>query len=406
MKIYEVKHAGTKKGVVFTVVWHAGGRRTTRQFTDEKKALEEATLKADQLAAGRIGAASVSVDDAELLFEARKIAGSIPVMAALAEWSKVREIAGGDLLAAAKAWKDVHGTGMKKLTVADAVDKFLAFKKRSKVDVQASYMKTLPRLKEQLGGRAIGSISSRALEQWIHEAFKVGPEKHAHPATFNTVRKRVVTLWRWCRKEGYLPRNAQTEAERLEFVQEEATAIGILEVKAFAQVLETMRESHPAHLAVAVLAGFCGLRRSELHGQKWKDVYLDRGFLKVTKAKRNTPGMRLVQLAPAAVDWLMLCDRSGDKVSPPWGLDRVRAFSRGAGIDCPENGFRHSFISYRVAMTGNVAETSLEAGNSSDIVFKHYRELVEKGEGSQWFELGPKQTKALIKGAGKVVRLA
>jgi hypothetical protein len=53
----------------------------------------------------------------------------------------------------------------------------------------------------------------------------------------------------------------------------------------------------------------------------------------------------------------------------------------------PDNCFRHGFISHRVAATGNVAETSLEAGNSPRIIFQHYRQLVTKAEGEKWFAI-------------------
>ena len=159
VKVYRVMHREAKDGVIYQVTWHAGGRRVSRQFTDRKKALEEASLKAEQLAAGRVGAAELTADDADLLSEARKMTGEIPIIAALDEWSRARDLAGGDLIPAAKAWRDAHGTKVKKITVAKAVEAFLASKRRAGVDVKASYLKTLPRLKEQLEERAIGSLS-------------------------------------------------------------------------------------------------------------------------------------------------------------------------------------------------------------------------------------------------------
>ena len=128
---------------------------------------------------------------------------------------------------------------------------------------------------------------------------------------------------------------------------------------------------------------------TELHAQTWENVDLKRSLLTVTKAKRNTPSMRIVHLCPAAIEWLMLCDSKGELVAPAWGVDRIRAFARGAKIACPDNAFRHSFITYRVADTGNVDETALEAGNSREMVFQHYRELVSKDEGKAWFALTP-----------------
>ena len=54
-----------------------------------------------------------------------------------------------------------------------------------------------------------------------------------------------------------------------------------------------------------------------------------------------------------------------------------------------QNALRHSFVSYRVAETGDVARTSLEAGNSPKMVFGHYREIVDKASAETWFSITP-----------------
>jgi hypothetical protein len=53
------------------------------------------------------------------------------------------------------------------------------------------------------------------------------------------------------------------------------------------------------------------------------------------------------------------------------------------------NALRHSFISYRVAETHDAAKVSLEAGNSPQMIFKHYRELVRPDAAKAWFGLMP-----------------
>lgn len=53
------------------------------------------------------------------------------------------------------------------------------------------------------------------------------------------------------------------------------------------------------------------------------------------------------------------------------------------------NALRHSFISYRVAMTGDVPRTALEAGNSPDMIFRHYRAVVDEPAADEWFGILP-----------------
>jgi integrase len=395
--VYRMAHAGADKGVTHVVAWLSPSGRQRRKIADESKALEEARLIAGKLSSGKLEAAEMTGSEREELLEARRMAGSTPLLSALREWTRARQLAGADLVAAAQAWKDLHGTTRKEITMREALKAFLTAKERQGVDTKASYRKTLPRLNDStLADLPINVVTAAMLDDWIHETFKQGENETAHPATFNTVRKRLVSLYRWARKQSYLPRTAQTEAEQLESAQETRETIGIMGVDNFRDTLALMRSEHPEHLAVTALAGFTGLRRSELHAQAWKDINLGRGFLRVTSAKKNTPAMRLVQLPAACVEWLMVCPRKtgeeGALVSPPWGIDLVRKWAKEKEIHCPENAFRHSFISYRVAKTSDVAATALEAGNSATVIFKHYRELVGKPEGEAWFSISPNAT--------------
>lgn len=360
--------------------------------------------KAEQLAAGKVElATSLTTDDAAILSEARRLCGSTPIMSALQEWRQARQIAGSSMIEAARAWA-ARGGAPKAITVPEAVKAFLKHKKERGVDISSSYEHFLPRLAEAFPG-PISSLTASKLEEWMQTTFRTGDAKKAHPVTFNTARKRVVTLFRWARNARLLPQDTMTEAERIHSAKENAPRREILTVAEFARCLMLLKEKHPQYLATAVLAGFCGLRRSELHLQRWEDINLKAKKLVVSSAKKGTPMERLIEIPDAAVEWLMLCDRTKESVAPAWAQDRIRAFCREAkpAINCPQNAFRHSFVSYRIASSGNVAETSLEAGNSAGVVMRHYRRPVSKADGVEWFLLDPATAQKLEK---KIIDLA
>jgi integrase len=387
--VYKVKHATNRSGFAYVVSYSSPEGRKTQKLADMNAALEEARIIAGRLAAGRVEGSELSRGEREEYIAARAIVGSHPLISALQEWAHARELCGADLLAAAQSWRDANGTGRKEITVPELVEKFLNDKKRSGVDTSAGYDRTLPRLANAYEATPVHTLTATELKEWLHSTFRQPEQKHVHASTFNSHRRRMVTLWKWARDEGYLPRNAQTEIEQVKPMREESEPIGILKIADFVAILKLIKKNHPTFLAATVLAGFAGLRRAELHAQRWDQIDLTQANLRVTKAKRNTPAMRIVHLCPAAVEWLLLCKKDGELVSPPWGVDRIRAFARDENIPCPDNAFRHSYISYRVAATGNVDETSLEAGNSREVIFQHYRELVTKQAGEQWFELSP-----------------
>ena len=400
MKVYEVNHPSNATGKAYVLAFQTPAGRKTIKFADPQAALTEARLQATKLHAGHVEAAEMTGGDRSELSAARELAGGDHLLSALREWADARKIAGGDLLAAARFYADHQKSGTRRtVTVAETVDRFLKAKRAEGVDVKASYLKVLPRLKEGiLGALPIDKVGRDQLADWIGTAYATGGKDIAHPGTFNTVRRRFVTLWRWAREEGFLPKLARVAPEeiraRRDPVKEEP--IGIMSIAGFRAALDLFRNDSPDLLATLVVGGFCGLRRSEIMAQRWTDVDLERGLLRVSKAKTRTPARRLVPICPAAREWLLWCDRTGELLGPNWGVDHARARIKAAGIDCPPNAWRHSFVTYRCAATGSVDTTAQEAGNSPKVVFAHYRELVSKEDGKAWFEISPNASAVVV----------
>ncbi len=224
-------------------------------------------------------------------------------------------------------------------------------------------------------------MSARQLDIWL--------AKSENPVSRNTRRKRVVSVWRWAQRKGFLPREAHTEAEMTERAHEPVPEIGIVGVATWRTLLEHFRANDAKLLPALVLAGFCGMRRAEIHGQTWEDISLERKNLRVTAVKRGTPARRMVPLCDAAVEWLMLCkDRKGS-VCDGLAMDAIRKAAIEKKHKLPDNCFRHSYISHAVAATGDIPRVSLNAGNSPKEINRHYRELVSEEEGKAWFESAP-----------------
>ena len=62
-----------------------------------------------------------------------------------------------------------------------------------------------------------------------------------------------------------------------------------------------------------------------------------------------------------------------------------------SGVAWKDNGLRHSFVSFRLADTQNAPQVALEAGNSPQVVFRHYRELVKPESAKTYFAISPEQ---------------
>lgn len=87
--------------------------------------------------------------------------------------------------------------------------------------------------------------------------------------------------------------------------------------------------------------------------------------------------------------WLKLLPRKGKVTPNPETAGAATDLAKKLGIPGRHNGLRHSYISYRIAEIKDAAKVALEAGNSPDIIFKHYRELVTEQDAHEWFSIAP-----------------
>ncbi len=388
VKVYRNKHHGTASGWIFVVAWTTAEGRQREKFADEGEAIGAARVKAAQLKSGRVEGASMSTGDRDELQAARALTGAVPLLAAVREWAKGREISGGNIIPACEAWAARNGKAHKRVKVEDAVEEYLKERKPK------GHGPTFDRVNKDFGSLYLDTISAKQIDAWLGN--------WAHPVTRNTYRRRLLALFNFAQRKGYLSRDAKNEAELSEAAKvENNSAVGIINVATWRALLAHFRARHPELLPALVLAGFCGLRRSEIHGQKWDDISLERKNLRVTKAKPRTPARRMVPLSDAAIEWLMLCpNRQGyvcplvpykGKMQPALALDGIRRIARDAEppFELPENAFRHAYISHAVEATGDIPRVSLNAGNSPKEINAHYRELVSEEDGKAWFDSAP-----------------
>lgn len=392
VKVYEVNHPTNKSGKAYVLAWVTSAEgRQTQKFADPAAAIEEARVKASQIAAGRVEGAEMTRTDRDELQAARALTGSVPLLAALQEWVKARDITEGHILPAAEAWASRNVTRTVRKKVADVVDEFLAAKTKAKIKTADNHGHIFADLKRDFGDVFIDTISAPQLNVWL--------ARWASPGTRHTFRKHTVGLWRWAQKQNYLPRDVKTEAEHTDTVILGHQKRGTITPATLRTLLALIRKEHAEYLPALVLSTFCGLRRSEVHDQRWEHIDLVGRTLTVTKAKVGTPAERAVPLPRAAVAWLMLCKDRTENVCANLAVDRIRDIGRTAGLELPENCFRHSFITYRCKLA-TIAQVADEAGNSPNIVRKHYRNILQdnrpmrKVEAKAWFDSGPDEVKS------------
>jgi integrase len=208
------------------------------------------------------------------------------------------------------------------------------------------------------------------------------------PRARNNLRASILTLFHFARKQGYLPRGKPTEADEVAKAKERGAHIGILKPEELARILSA--PSPPEIHLFTAIGAFTGMRSSEILRLEWRDINFERAFITVAPEKAKTATRRIVPILPNLMAWLLpIRDAAGFLFRSRRDADRVIAFAKGYGIKWPNNALRHSFATYRLAVTASADRVALEMGTSPQKLMRNYRELADEKEGQAWFSILP-----------------
>lgn len=159
------------------------------------------------------------------------------------------------------------------------------------------------------------------------------------------------------------------------------------------QLRAVLRVASPQIVAGLACVCFAGVRTAEVHRLTWADVDLSRRLIFVSAGNAKTRSRRLCPVSDNLAAWLAPLRGAASerlcKLTEKGFNEALRCARLKTGVPAVANGWRHSFVSYRVAVTGSVESTALEAGNSPVMIHKHYREAVTRESGLAWFEVWP-----------------
>jgi integrase len=144
--------------------------------------------------------------------------------------------------------------------------------------------------------------------------------------------------------------------------------VAILTPDELAAILTYAREEIIPWIA---FRAFSTIRDSELKILDWEQVKPK--SIRITKGKGLVPTRRLIPIAPNLKEWIEPFRLKSGQVSP--FANSYKQFKKAcdaAGVKYSRNCLRHSAITYRVMLTGNVERIALESGNSAAKIHSNY----------------------------------
>jgi integrase len=366
--IRPIKHPRYK----FRVSFKQGGDYAQKYFRSKAEAKNFAEAKNAELQNVGVAERGVTPEEFRALLDARKIAESLTADHVTVEFS---------FLDAVEFYAAHLRQTKASVTVKHAVAKFLDYKEREKRS--AVHLRNLTSranaFEEAFGKRIIATLTKEDVRKYL---FNLGG------ATRTQINHRLVlsNLFNFAVEQNWMAENPVATIT----LKADETTPGILAPE---QVAAFLNHAEPRILPAYAIAFFAGLREAEIARLDWKDIKLERGHIDLSGSKTKSGNRRLVKITPNLKRWLEPHRQPSGPVRPSDQIFRRSraAACKAAGIEeWPQNAARHCFGSYHLAAYQNANVTALELGHKdTEVLFKHYREIVTHEEGEAYFAIMP-----------------
>lgn len=296
--------------------------------------------------------------------------------------------------AVARLRKDHADRQRNRMTVAEAVEAFLAYKKPRVGELHLRGLKGhLVRFAKAFGTDHVDALTSETIEAWI-----VGlPGLSAVTRNKHRTSLKAFYTFAAAKAQKWCEHSPLGDLTKEKVVTKEPRAFSPADV---ARIMQTAVALNSPVLPALTLGMFSGLRPSEARALDLGTINFDSdGFRTPAFHRTGEPtktGARVAPLTPACKAWMASQTRrtgfAWEGSEEGYQLE-MRAVLEAAGVKGIFDGARHSFISYRTAETRDVARVADECGNSPNVIKRHYREITTAEAAKVFFGIRPVKRK-------------
>ena len=281
---------------------------------------------------------------------------------------------------------------VKKITIQAAYALFIAEKEK-----QNKRPDTIRNLKGRVGmfktlhaDKLVSAITSPVCNDFI---FRTGTS----PRNQINDRLAVSNFFNWAVRREYAAANPMDKIDRPEVDETEPQILSLGDCRS---LLISARDHKDGLLLPYVALGlFAGLRPAELSRLTWPKIDLAEGTVTIDGSMAKTRQRRIVKLSANAIAWLepytvsrppftftnfqrdFAKVKNGAKFNGKEGMKGLRAW-------VPDY-MRHTAISNHFAHNKHEGETASWAGNSPNVIHRHYKALVKEADAKEFWEITP-----------------
>jgi site-specific recombinase XerD len=291
--------------VRFTVSWYREGRRMRQVFGTLEEAKKEALFVARRIQLGMPHLTDLNPHDREAYLAARTLAdeAGLPLVAAVEDYLRARQIAGSESLAAMAAEYSKHfGNLTRRATVPEVVAQLIASKTQDGSSARhlAQIRSMLTRFAAAHPG-VIPDVTSSDIDAWLRSL-------EVSPSSRNSMLVHVNLLFSYALEQNSLPAGRPISPSQLRKVNVADSENEIFQPHEFRRIIHAA----PAHLIPLLsISAFAGIRAAELVRLDWSAVNLERRLIQIRAGQAKTASRRLMPITENLAEWLQPLQRNG-----------------------------------------------------------------------------------------------
>jgi integrase len=401
--LVEVSIYATNKGRFMAAFYDAAGKR----IRPERSTVADAEQAARDYVAKHIS--PEALEESLVVSKAAKMVAPVDLITACSEFAEARTLLrplNATVLDAVRYFVEKKGDYLKSVPVAVAVDEFFSkFKGRKKTEKANRVY--LGRLKKDWGELKLSEIDHVFINRWIGGLR--GTER-----TKRNYFDGVSLLFRHAKEHGWFPLERKSPTEHANRPEAENPQIELFSPEEGTALLKTASELESPAFAVIALVGWSGCRTEEIAPEfsdkgrlrwddiLWADAYKGRDGaggptedqIHVTpdaaKRTRKKDLRRYIPLLPNLAKMLRTLRGNRGPIYPSSLRNINKEFARvakKAGVEWKRNALRHSFGTFRTALTKNIPAVAFEMGNTPEMVSRHYNRPTPPHIADQWFRI-------------------
>ena len=299
---------------------------------------------------------------------------------------------------------------------------------------------TIRNLKQRIGN-IVDHQPERQLSEITEAQIKEAIEKPGRgPVARNNERRALGQFFNWATSKGYCVSTPVT-VQPVKVDKENPQIMPLAKVRALLSAASAYKDG--AVLPYVALSLFAGIRPTELSRLTWANIKLDRGTIRIDEKVAKLRARRVIELPrlgdddaklpPNLVDWLLpYALKKKPIVGKNWrkDLDKVKELAglvtretaksatkkpkkkKGRIVQarlywkklvpicwCPDI-LRHTAISNHFAWCKHEGETATWAGNSPEMIHRHYKDLVDREDAEEFWGIKPEENIISLAAAG------